>query len=437
MFNIKNIAGVLLLLPLYSVSQRTSGSSKNISPLKLKQPVTQFTEPATILKLDTILDRIDRNNILLQSYNLRAEGFKYSADAATAWMPPMVGAGPWMAPYPGQMKMPGQRGSFMLRVEQEVPNRARLNAKKRYIESQGNVERATRAVTLNDFKAQAKQLYYVWLVAEKRIKVLQRNEKIMVTMKKIEEVRYPYNQSQLGNVYTADSRIEDNRNMIRMQEGEIAKARAYLNGLMNRSGNEMFAIDTTDSPAFNPAIHDTASLANVRGDVAKMNETIKSMQLNIESVRQQKKPGFRIQYDHMYPLDPMMLNQYSLMGMISIPIVPWASKMYKSEVKAMQLNVQAMEKEKSAMLQETQGMLYGMQYEIQTMQKRIWAMETKVIPSMQKSLDANYLNYQENKLQLPVVIESWEALNMMQMNVLDEKLKLYQMIVDYEKELYR
>ena len=111
--------------------------------------------------------------------------------------------------------------------------------------------------------------------------------------------------------------------------------------------------------------------------------------------------------------------------------------MYNSDVKAMQYNVQAMEKEKSAMLQETQGMLYGMQYEILTMQKRIQGLETKIIPSMQKSLDVNFLNYQENKLQIPVVIDSWEALNMLQNNLLDEKLKLYQMIVDYEKELYR
>ena len=103
----------------------------------------------------------------------------------------------------------------------------------------------------------------------------------------------------------------------------------------------------------------------------------------------------------------------------------------------MQYNVQAMKKEKSAMLQETQGMLYGMQYEILTMQKRIQGLETKIIPSMQKSLDVNFLNYQENKLQIPVVIDSWEALNMLQNDLLDEKLKLYQMIVDYEKELYR
>ena len=139
----------------------------------------------------------------------------------------------------------------------------------------------------------------------------------------------------------------------------------------------------------------------------------------------------------MYPLDAMMPNQYSIMGMISIPIAPWSSKMYKSDIKAMQYNVRAMEKERSAMLQETQGMLYGMQYEIQSMQKRIQGIEGKILPSLQKALDVYIINYKENKQQITVVIDAWEALIMMQMNLSDERLKLYQMIVDYEKEIYR
>ncbi len=52
-------------------------------------------------------------------------------------------------------------------------------------------------------------------------------------------------------------------------------------------------------------------------------------------------------------------------------------------------------------------------------------------------MDASFLSYQENKTALPVVIDAWEALTMMQLNVQDERLKLYEMIVDYEKELYR
>lgn len=407
--------------------------------LSLLLPLQLPAQQPAVLPLDTILQRIDRNNVLLQSYGLKAASYTYSAEAATGWMAPMVGLGTFMTPYPNQMIMDGRdRGNLMLAIEQDIPNTARLRSKKKYIASRANVERANRDITLNDFKAQAKRLYCNWLIAEQRIKVLQENEQIMVMMKKIEEVRYPYNQSQLGSVFKADARIEENRNMIRMQEGTIAKARAWLNSLMNAPGNQPFEIDTLYQPNFTPsASYDTAMLATVRKDVLKMNESIRSMQLNVESMQQEKRPDFRIRFDHMYPLDAAMPAAFSVMGMVSIPIAPWASKMYKNEVKAMQYNIQGMEKERAAMLQETQGMLYGMQYEIQSMQKRIRAMEEKIIPALKKTFDATFLVYQENKIQLPAVMDAWEAQTMMQMNVLDEKLKLYEMIVDYEKELYR
>lgn len=414
MYNIRKLLGLLALLPLQVLSQQVPK-----------------------LTLDSVLRRIDANNIMLQTYDLRAESYKYSADASTAWMPPMVGIGTFMTPYPGQMKMEEQAGSLMLRLEQEIPNRAKQNAKKRYIESQGNIEKAGRAVTLNDFKAQAKRLYYSWMVSARRMDVLEKNIEIMETMRKIEEVRYPYNQSQLSSVFTIDARLAEVQNMIRMQEGEIARARAFLNSLMNEPGNRVFTIDFTETPAFIPALHDSAYLATARKDVLRMNESIRSMELNIASMNQQKRPDFRIQFDHMYPREAMMLNQFSIMGMITIPIAPWSSKMYKSDIKAMQLNIDAMEKERAGMLQETQGMLYGMQYEIESMQKRILGMETKVIPSLQKALDVHIINYKENKQQITVVIDAWEALIMMQMNVWDERQKLYQMIVDYEKEIYR
>ena len=402
-------------------------------------PVQLIAQQPRVLTLDSILQRIDANNLQLQTYDLRAEAYKYSADAATAWMPPMVGFGTFMTPYPGQTLMEARdKGQLMLRIEQDIPNTSKLNAKKRYIESQGNIERSGRGVTLNELKAQAKLLYFTWLVAQERISILRQNEKIMETMKKIEEVRYPYNQSQLGSVYKAEARIEENRNMIRMQEGEIARARAWLNALMNQQGNEIFEIDTTYEPSFSPATsYDTASLATARTDVLRMNESIRSMELNIESMRLQRRPDFKIVFDHMPPLDKMMPTAFSVMGMVSIPIVPWSRKMYKSEIKAMEYNIQSMQKERSAMLQETQGMLYGMQYEIQSLQNRIKATEQRVIPALQKTLDVNFINYQENKLQLPAVIDSWEALTMMHASVLDDKLRLYQMIVDYEKQLYR
>jgi outer membrane protein TolC len=400
-------------------------------------PMQLIAQQHTV-SLDTILKRIDENNPMLQTYALRAESYKHRAEAGSAWMAPMVGAGTFMTPYPGQQVMDGDKGSLMLQLEQEIPNPSKLRAQKVYETSKADVELAGRAIASNTLKARAKNLYFGWIIAGQRIKVLQENEKIMQMMKKIEEIRYPYNQSQLSGVYRSTAKIEENQNMIRMQQGEIAKAKAWLNSLMNLPATQPLAIDSTALPAFIPEARlDTVLLAGQRKDILQMEQNIRSMQLGVKAMKSQSKPDFKVRVDHMSPLGSMMPKQYSVMGMVSIPVAPWSSKMYKSEVKAMNYEIQAMEKERVGMLQESQGMLTGMQYEIQSMQKRIAAMEEKIIPSLRKTMEADFVNYQENKLEVTAVINSWEALTMMQLNVLDEQMKLYQMIVDYEKELYR
>src|SRR3546814_5119999 len=53
------------------------------------------------------------------------------------------------------------------------------------------------------------------------------------------------NKSELGGIYRADAKVEENQNMMRMQQGTIDRARAFLNGLMNLPGNHDFEIDST------------------------------------------------------------------------------------------------------------------------------------------------------------------------------------------------
>ncbi len=266
-----------------SVSWKSILLAINILLLHLSAAVAQT------LPLDSILSRIDGNNLLLRSYGQKAEGFRHSADAATAWMAPMAGVGTFMTPYPGQMIMDGRdKGSLMIQLEQDIPNPAKLQAKKRYIASQGNAEAAARGVTLNDLRAQARKLYYAWVLSERKQQLLRTNEKIMHMMLEIEKLRYPYNQSQLGNAFRAEAKLEENANMLRMEEGTVVKSRAWLNSMMNQPGMTEFAVDTAWEPQFSPAMHDTATIAAARQDIRKMEENIRSMQLGIRSMQAEK-----------------------------------------------------------------------------------------------------------------------------------------------------
>ncbi len=399
----------------------------------------QDRDTAEILSLDKVLERIEQENVQLRAYRSRQLGLESQARAATSWMAPMVGAGTFMTPYPGQRLMDDRdKGMLMFQAEQAIPNAGKNKAIRNFILSQGAVEEAGRSVQLNELKAQAKLQYYQWWIALKRLELLKESAKLMQQMKEVEEVRFETNQSALANSYKAEAKLVENENMMDMQEAQIVKSRSWLNSLMNRPGMSAFEIDTSSKKAFMPsATLDTQYLAGRRADVLRMEGEIEKMELESQVMESEKKPEFKIRFDHMSPLSGMMPQAYSAMAMISIPIAPWSSKMYKEGVKAMSFNIQAMRQEREAMLVETQGMLYGMQSELSNMERKIRNMEERIVPALRRAFEANFNAYSENRLELPAVLGDWEALLMMEITVLDEREKWYEMIVRYEKELYR
>jgi outer membrane protein TolC len=252
----------------------------------------------------------------------------------------------------------------------------------------------------------------------------------------IAKARYPYNQSPLGNSFKAEGRLHEVQNMIYMTENEIIQKNIILNALMNLPKDTRFAIDTVFRE-FSPIELqvDTATLASNRSDIRQINNTIQSMRYAVKLESYQAKPDFRIRYNHMAPLSQMMPNAYSIEGMVSIPIAPWSSKMYKANVRGMNLQIEAMKSGREAILNEAQGMAASMAWEIQTARKQLDNFEQKIIPALNKNYEALMLAYQENREELPFVIDAYEALIMVQTQYLDTMRRYYQMIVEYEKQL--
>ncbi|MCX6213615.1 TolC family protein [Spirosoma sp.] len=401
-------------------------------------PAVRRTVP--VLPLDTVLIRIDQRNPLLKPYGSRAAAARAYAEGARSWMAPMVGVGTFMAPYPAQMIMDERdKGFGMVSVEQDIPNRAKQRATQVFQQSKAAVEEAARGVTLNRLRSDAKQLYFDWLVLEKRLTVLAENRRILQLMKKLADIRYPYQQGSLGNVYKAEGRLYELDNMVTMTEADIERKRIGLNTLMNRPTVEAFRPDTTLRPTEpQQALPTTEDIGQVRSDIRRMDRQILSMQAGIEAQKAQARPDFRIRFDHMQPFSgvkSMMPTQFTLMGMISIPVVPWASRMYKAEIKGMQQDIEAMRYEREGMLIETQGMVAQMLTDIRNMRTQVDNYERRVIPTLRKNYDTQLIAYEQNKGELPVVIDAWETLNMTQMDYLTRLQDYYRMILSYEREL--
>jgi len=393
---------------------------------------------AQVMSLDSVIATIDQRNPMLQEYDEKVKALNEYSRGATSWMAPMVGVGTFMTPYPNQTVMhESDKGAWMFSLEQEIPNPGKLKANRKFLESKADVENEGRRIQLNLLRSQAKSYYFQWLVAEKKMRVLQENEEIVALMLKLARIRYPYNQGSLGNIYKTEGRQAEVQNMIEMTQGDIDDKRVRLKALMNLPQQDSLMVDTSTvvDEDFTRIRIDTADLSS-RSDISQIDETIRTMRLNQQLQRSQAKPGFRIRFDHMQPIGDMP-KQFTAMAMVSIPIAPWSSKMYKAEIKGMEYGIEAMQQKREGILVETKGMVAGMSSQLMRMKTQLKNYESKIIPALRKNYQAVMLAYEENREQLPVVIDAWEALNMSQLEHLNKLGEYYNMIVTYEKELER
>jgi outer membrane protein TolC len=177
------------------------------------------------------------------------------------------------------------------------------------------------------------------------------------------------------------------------------------------------------------------TFAENRSDIRRIDKSIQAMRLNQVLENYQSKPDFNLSFNHMIARGSEMPNQFMLLGMVSIPIAPWSSKTYKANVQGMGKEIDAMKNERAAILNELQGMAASMATEISTLSKQIENYEKRITPALRKNYETLMLAYEENKEELPIVIDAWETLNMTQIQYLDTVQRYYEMIVSYEKQL--
>lgn len=407
--------------------------------LLLISMISAHAQQQSTLPLDSVLQAIRRNNPMLQQYDLRAKAQDAYAEGATGWMAPMVGGGLFMVPYSGNAEDPSDRqGSYMLSAEQAIPNPAKQRAKQAVFDSRAAIEQAKAEVLYNELRAKAKTAYYNQVVLTKKLNVLQDNARIMEYMLKLARIRYPYSQGKLGSIYKAEARLHEVENMQLMTQSEIQQQSVQLNILMNHPKAQPLAVDTLLSiPTPVALATDTAYLNQNRSDLRQLDRSIESMRLGVEQERLERKPDFRVSFNHMTPRSSMMPGMFTAMGMVSIPIAPWSGKMYKANTKAMNLEVEAMQRERENILNEAQGMIRSMALELNAKREQVENYRTKILPALKKNYDVTMLAYEQNTAQLPEVIDAWEALNMAQMDYLNNLQALYQLSVAYEREVER
>ncbi|WP_177254169.1 TolC family protein [Cytophaga hutchinsonii] len=398
------------------------------------------------MQLDTIISTIEQANPELQMYDAQSAAFTSYAEGAKAWEAPKVGAGFFMTPYnpsmwkadnSGGMNNMGTNGmgSFMIQGQQMIPNPAKLKANEKYMQSMSEVEIANKDYVKNDLFAQAKMNYAEWIILKKKLYVLDEQEQLMNYIIKTSEIRYPYQQEKLNSIYKAKAELAAIQNMRLMFESEISWKRVALNQLMNRDKSIQFDVDTSIVFKNYEAIRlDTTLLITNRSDLTAIEKNILVYKNKQQYENSRLKPDFEIQYGHMFSFGNNP-NLFTLMGMVTIPIAPWSSKMYKSTALGINYEIQGYQKQKEAIINEASGMVESLQWRISSQKKQINIYENTMLPALQKNYKASVLAYEQNTEDLFVVLDAVQALQMAKMELLDKKQQLLLLQIEYEKTI--
>lgn len=405
-----------------------------LTALLLKTNLIFGQEPLQ-LSLSTIFQKIETSYPEILMYEAKIKSIEAQSEGAKSWMPPTASIGLDRFPYDFMMlnskNDPMNQAGFMFSAEQMIPNPSKLNAKRNYINSLSSVEQNNAEWTKNILQNRAKLLYYQRYVAEKKLNLIKENLNLLTLFTGTAEERYKYNQSDLSTIYKAQAKFQDLKNMQSMLLSKIAESNIGLNILMNRDINTLFSIDTLiQLHNYENLVADTS--APKRDDIASIESSIQSMKLNQTWMASAKKPDFGIKVQHMQMLG--MPNQFSVMGMMTIPIAPWTSKMYKSEVKSMGFDIDAMQKEKETMklmaMQMIKEKLTMLKYE----KEQLKNYENGIIPAYQKNMETSLLAYKQNTGSFFVLLDAWDMVLMKQMEQLDKLNDVLKLEAEYEYE---
>jgi cobalt-zinc-cadmium efflux system outer membrane protein len=381
------------------------------------------------LPLDSVLARVT-SNPALQAYDAKAGAQDAYATGAKSLDAPKINAGQYQVPY--QFSPNG--GSFMIQAEQMFTNPAKLKAKEDYMKGQSKVTTEDKNYLKNQLIAQAKQYYYERVVLEKKLALLQHTQNLLEYMLKDANIRLTYGKEKLNNIYKAKADVYELDNTREQLSNEISQKNVMLNTLMNRDKQTAFTVDTAITlRVYESAQTDTSTLANARSDIKSLNRNIELQQLNARVEYSKRKPDFGIQAAHMMSYGGYA-NQYILMASVTIPIVPWASKEYKANLKGIRYEIEELQQRKMDVLNQTEGQLAGIKIEIASKKKQISNYQQNIIPALQNSYKTALLAYDQNTGDLPTVLIVIKDLQASRMNAFDRLQELLTLQVAYERE---
>lgn len=389
------------------------------------------------MKLDAIIDSVIASHPVVEMYNHEIRSMDEAAKGARSWMPPQFGLGQFMTPYNvGLWRKNGDMngmGSVMLSGEQMFANKKKLDADERYMKTMSSVEKEKLNATLNELINDAKQAYFELIILEKKIKILEQNEKLLNFMIKNAEIRYKNGLEKISAYYKAKAALGNLLNMRLMFENDIREKFVRLNVLMGKTEVRVFEIDTAYVlKDYAGIVFDSTLFYNKRSDIKAIDKDINLIHLKQETEKQSLRPQFGLRYDHMIGFggQPML---YTIMGMVKVPMTKWSSKMNQANIESLKWKVNALQSQKEMMVNEYSGMAQSMRNEIELKKRQLKLYDDNIIPALRNNYKSMQLGYEQNTEELFMLYDAWETLYMTQLDYTELLNQALQMQVNLER----
>ncbi len=388
------------------------------------------------ISLQKLLQQVETNYPSIIQYQFNIKALQAKTEGAKSWMPPTFSTGVMRFPYQLMMLKekndPMNQAGIAFSLEQMIPNQSKLKAKKNYLNSLSEIENSKSDWTKNKLRREAKILYFNRFVNEQKQKIITESEEVLKLLLTTAEAKFSSNQSQLQTIYKAKAKLAELKNMQYMLLGIIAESNIGLNILMVRDVNTTFKIDTLIEPQkYSYTTNDTRNISN-RSDITAMTKYIQSMQLEQKVMKIGNRPDFGVRAEHAQMFG--MPNQWSVMGMMTIPIVSWSSKMYSSETKSVGFQIQAMEQEKQTMELMAKKMLAEKLIMLNYETGQYENYRKEIIPAFENNLQANLLAYKQNTGDFFVLLDAWEMFLMKKTEMYDKLFNILKLEAEYEYE---
>ena len=385
-----------------------------------------------VLPLDSILNRIEKNNPMLKMFDEQISAISNYSEGAKSWMPTTFTTGPWQTPYNDF-----RRGMWMFSSQQMIPNPTKQKANYNLMQGMSSVEKQGKGSSKNGMYTMAKQNYYEWIVLKKKYEVLVQTDSILQYVLKVARVRFTYNKEKLSNIYKAQADLFELRNMQTMFLADIKMKNTEINTLMNCNQSYVFEIDTTLQPKnYEVQLNDTALITSSRSDIKQYDARIDLVRLQQKVEQSKRLPDFGFSITHMQTYSVMpMPKLYSAMAMMVIPIAPFASKEYKANIKGLNNEANALSFQKKSLVNETTGIVTSLQTQIQSAKNQLVNYKQNIIPAYINSYRAALLSYEQNTEDLFLVLDGIKMYSMAKMNELDRLNTLLKLQVNYEREM--